>query len=61
MIKWIRRWWKHAIKRISYVYVITVDGKVSIVLYNRWEAYNHCIMLAEGGVDDVEMIETEIL
>jgi len=61
MIKWIKRWWKYNIKTVLYVYVITINDKVSIVLYNKWEAYNHCNMLLDRGIENVKVIETEIL
>jgi predicted negative regulator of RcsB-dependent stress response len=61
MIKKIKRWWKHNMKTVLYVYVITIDGKVSLALYDKWEAYNHCKMLSERGIPNVEVIETQIL
>ena len=61
MIKWIKKWWKHNIKAVLYVYVITIDGKVSLALYDKWEAYNHCKMLLDRGIPNVKVVETEIL
>lgn len=61
MIRWIRRWWKHNVKATLYVYVITIDGVVSLALYDKWEASEYCLQLLEKGVDKVRMIETEIL
>ena len=48
-------------KIVLYVYVITIDGKVSLALYDKWEAYNHRKVLSERGIPNVEVVETEIL
>lgn len=61
MIKAIKRWWRYHIKSPLYVYVITIKGDVSLVLFNKWEAINYCTHLCEKGIEDVQMIETGIL
>lgn len=61
MIRWIRRWCNHDVKATLYVYVITIDGVVSLALYDKWEASEYCLGLIEEGIDKVRIIETEIL
>lgn len=61
MIKAIKRWWRHLIRKDFYVYVITIDGVASLVLYDKWEAAEYCLQLLDKGLDNVEMHETEIV
>ena len=61
MIKTIKRWWLYHIKTTLYVYVITIDDKVSLVLFDKCEATNYCKRLFEKGHENVGLYETEIV
>lgn len=61
MIKAIKTWWRHLTRKDFHVYVITIDGVASLVLYDKWEAAEYCLRLLDKGLDNVEMHETEIV